>query len=83
MEISIIKRSFKLLMKKKVMHVESKDLEILARTGKVKADAGRKVLRMSKGLIVGLKTWGRIDFLTQHRGWVLVTVKSRQDTVKG
>ena len=55
------------------MHVESKDLEILARTGKVKADAGRKVLRMSKGLVVGLKTWGRIDFLTHHRGWVLVT----------
>ena len=83
MEISIIKRSFKLLMKKKVMHVESDDLKILARIGKVKVDAGRKVLRMSKGLIVGLKTWGRIDFLTQHRGWVLVTVKSRQDTVKG
>lgn len=70
-------------MKKKVMHVESDDLKILARIGKVKVDAGRKVLRMSKGLIVGLKTWGRIDFLTQHRGWVLVTVKSRQDTVKG
>ena len=60
-------------MKKKVMHVESKDLEILARTGKVKADAGRKVLHLSKGLVVGLKTWGRIDFLTHHRGWVLVT----------
>ena len=73
MEISIIKRSFKLLMKKKVMHVESADLKILARMGKVKVDAERKVLRMSKGLVVGLKTWGRIDFLTHHRGWVLVT----------
>ena len=83
MEISIIKRSFKLLMKKKVMHVESADLKILARMGKVKVDAERKVLRMSKGLIVGLKTWGRIDFLTQHRGWVLVTVKNRQDAVEG
>ena len=65
------------------MHVEGDDQKILARIGKVKVDAGRKVLRMSKGLIVGLKTWGRIDFLTHRRGWVLVTVKSRQDTVEG
>ena len=56
------------------MHVESNDLTILARGGKVKADAGRKVLRMSKGAVAGLKTWGRIDFLTHHRGWSLVMV---------
>ena len=61
-------------MKKKKMHVESNDLTILARGGQVKADAGRKVLRMSKGAVAGLKTWGRIDFLTHHRGWSLVMV---------
>ena len=55
------------------IHVESNDLKILAR-GKVKVNEKRKMLRMSRGAVAGLKTRGRIDFLTNHRGWTLVTV---------
>ena len=63
------------------IHVESNDLKILAR-GMVRVNEKRKMLRMSRGAVVGLKTRGRIDFLTNHRGWTLVMVKKhRQGTV--
>lgn len=26
-----------------------------------------------KDSVIGIRTWGRIDFLTNHRGWSLVT----------
>ena len=53
-------------------HDESDDVRILARTGRVKLNEEKKTLRMSKDAVVGIRTWGRIDFLTNHRGWSLV-----------
>jgi len=53
-------------------HEEGSDMRILARTGRVRVDERMKSLRMSKDALVGIRTWGRIDFLTNHRGWTLV-----------
>ena len=53
-------------------HEEGSDMRILARTGRVQVDERMKSLRMSKDALVGIRTWGRIDFLTNHRGWTLV-----------
>lgn len=54
-------------------HDESNDVGILIRIGRVKVDKERKILRMSKGTDVGIRTWGRIDFLTHHRGWTVLS----------
>ena len=54
-------------------HEESDDVKILARTGRVRVNEEKKTLRMSKDAAIGIKTWGRIDFLTNHRGWTLVS----------
>ncbi len=56
------------------MHDEINDVKILSRGSRVKVDEGRRVLRMSKGKPVGIRTWVRIDFLTHHGRWTLVTV---------
>ena len=55
-------------------HDEEDDLKILCRDGRFKVDTVRKILRMSKGTDVGIKTWGRIDFLTHYKGYSLITV---------
>ena len=54
-------------------HEEDKDVKILARVGRVRVDEKKKMLRMSKGAVVGIRTWGRIDFLTNYCGWTLVS----------
>lgn len=54
-------------------HEEGKDVELLARTGRVRVNEEKKTLRVSKDAAIGIKTWGRIDFLTNHRGWTLVS----------
>ena len=53
-------------------HVEGDDAGILARSGRVRVNEDKKTLRMPKDAVVGIRTWGRIDFLTNHRGWSLV-----------
>ena len=53
-------------------HVEGDDVRILALAGRVRVNEEKKTLRMSKDAVVGIRTWGRIDFLTNHRGWSLV-----------
>ena len=53
-------------------HDEAIDEKILDRSGRVKVDGKKKTLRMSKDAFAGIRTWGRIDFLTNHRGWTLV-----------
>ena len=53
-------------------HVEGDDVRALARAGRVKVNEEKKTLRMSKDAVIGIRTWGRIDFLTNHRGWSLV-----------
>lgn len=52
-------------------HDESKDLQSFTRVGRVSSE--RKTLHVSKGAIVGIKMWGKIDYLTHYRGWTLVS----------
>jgi hypothetical protein len=54
-------------------HQESNDIKFLARMGKVRINEEEKTIRMPKGAVKGIKTWGRIDFLCNHRGWTLIT----------
>ena len=53
-------------------HEEGNDVRILSRSGRIRVEEGTKRLRMAKDALVGIRTWGRIDFLTNHRGWTLV-----------
>ena len=50
-------------------HDESGALKSFARVGKI--DAHSKTLTLPKGASVGIKTWGKIDFLTNYCGWTL------------
>lgn len=52
-------------------HEESKDVQILARTGRVRVNEGKKTLCVSKDAVIGIKTWGRIDFLCNHKKWTM------------
>ena len=54
-------------------HQESNDAQILARTGRVRVNEGKKTLRVSKDAVIGIKMWGRIDYLCNHKGWTIVT----------
>ena len=54
-------------------HEEVNDARIRARDGRVRVNEEKKSLRRSKDAVIGIKTWGRIDFLTNHRGWTLVS----------
>ena len=51
-------------MRKK--HDESRDLRLIARICKV--DVGNHTIRANKNTTIGIRTWGRIDFL-YHKGW--------------
>ena len=48
-------------------HSEDKAVRSVARVCKV--DAKAKTLQVSKGAIIGIKTWGKMDFLTHYCGW--------------
>ena len=54
-------------------HDEGNDVRILTRLGRVKVNEKEMVIRVPKNAVVGNKAWGRIDFLTNHRGWKLVS----------
>ena len=56
----------------KKTHVENNDVQILARMGRVGVNADKKMLRVSKNAVIGIKTWGKIDYLVNHRGWSMV-----------
>lgn len=51
-------------------HDESKDLRSFSRIGKV--DFSNKTLQASKSAIIGIKLWGRIDYLTHYCGWTFI-----------
>lgn len=52
-------------------HDEGKALRSFSRIGRVNSE--RKTLHVSKGAVVGIKMWGKIDYLTHYRGWTLVS----------
>ena len=59
-------------------HDENKDLKSFSRVGKI--NYSDKTLRASKSTIIGIRLWGRIDFLTHYCGWHFIwdnTVKVR------
>ena len=53
-------------------HVENNDVQLLARMGRVGVNADKQMLRASKNAVIGIKTWGKIDYLVNHRGWSMV-----------
>ena len=59
-------------MEKRNQEKESNYVGILARMGRVGVNADKKMLRVSKNVVIGIKTWGRIDYLVNHRGWAMV-----------
>ena len=56
----------------KKTHVENNDVQLLVRMGRVGVNADKKMLRVSKNAVIGIKTWGKIDYLVNHRGWSMV-----------
>ena len=50
-----------------VKHDENKDLRSFSRIGKV--DYSDKTLQCAKSAIIGIRLWGKIDFLTKYCGW--------------
>lgn len=50
-------------------HNQDNAVKSVARICKVNVPA--KSLLVSKGAIIGIKTWGKIDFLTHYCGWTL------------
>lgn len=48
-------------------HDENKDVHILSKF--VKIDSRNKTIRASKDTCIGIRLWGRIDFLTKYRGY--------------
>lgn len=48
-------------------HDENKDLCLISRIAKV--DYSNKTIQTSKTTPIGIRTWGRIDFLVNHCGW--------------
>ena len=53
-----------------IKHDENKDLRSFGKIGRV--DIVNKTLKVSKEKLIGIKMWGKIDFLTHYCGWVLV-----------
>lgn len=51
-------------------HEEERDLRSVAKIGKV--HQGQKVIEISKSQLVGIKMWGKLDYLTKYKGWYLV-----------
>lgn len=51
-------------------HDENKDVRILQRY--LRVDTHNKVIKASKDTVVGIRLWGRIDYLTKHRGWFFI-----------
>lgn len=51
-------------------HDENKDLSLVSRIAKI--DYSNKTIQAPKSAIIGIKTWGRIDFLTHYCGWFFI-----------
>lgn len=51
-------------------HDENRDLKLFSRIGRV--NLGDNTLRASKKATIGIRMWGRIDFLIHYCGWHFV-----------
>ena len=48
-------------------HDEDKDVRLVSRSCRV--NTHDKTIEANKSTNIGIRTWGRIDFLTKYRGW--------------
>ena len=60
-------------------HDENKDIQLLKRSCYV--NVGSKTIQAPKSAVIGIKTWGRIDFLVHYNGAV-VDKSSYEDSDK-
>ena len=51
-------------------HDENKDVRLVSRIAKV--NTVNKSIKAPKGAIIGIRTWGRIDFLTNICGYTFI-----------
>ena len=51
-------------------HDEAKDIRLVSRIARI--DYSNKTIQSPKSAIIGIKTWGRIDFLTHYCGWTFI-----------
>lgn len=51
-------------------HDENKDLRSIARIARI--DYSNKTINYSKNTIIGIRRWGKIDFLVNYCGWRLI-----------
>ena len=51
-------------------HDENKDIRLVS--AKVKVDFSNKTLQAPKSAIIGIRTWGRIDYLCNYCGWTFI-----------
>lgn len=64
-------------------HDESKDLKSVSRIGRV--ISYNNTIELSKGATIGIKMWGKLDFLTKYRHWRIIwnnTVKGNASTLE-
>lgn len=48
-------------------HDENKDLRLISRVAKV--DYSNKTIQAPKSQVIGIRSWGRIDYLVNYCGW--------------
>lgn len=53
-----------------VKHDENKDLRSIAKIARI--DYSNKTINYSRSTIIGIRRWGKIDFLVNYCGWRLV-----------
>ena len=53
-----------------VKHDENKDLRSIAKIARI--DYSNKTINYSKSTVIGIRRWGKIDFLVNYCGWRLV-----------
>lgn len=51
-------------------HEENKDLRLVSRIAKI--NYSNKTIQASKTAVIGIRTWGRIDYLVNHCGWFFI-----------
>jgi hypothetical protein len=59
-------------------HEEERDLRSVSKIAKV--HQGQKVIEISKSQLVGIKMWGKLDYLTKYKGWYLVFTNAAAKT---
>ena len=51
-------------------HDESKDLRSISKIGKV--SYSNNTITLNRSSIIGIKMWGKLDFLRNYRGWHII-----------